>query len=55
MPDHDSLRELADRARQVEMTSEDRRAQRRSLIRGLSGNPELTDEKITKVLPELKD
>lgn len=55
MPNQDSMRELVDRARLMEMSPADRRAQRRSLIRGLSGNPELTDEKITKVLPELKD
>ena len=55
MPQSKKLDKLIERARGVKMSPQAARANRRSLIRGLSGNPDLTDERIGEVLPELRD
>ena len=54
MPQTERTSELIERARHVRMTPEERRAQRRSLIRGLSDRP-ISDAEICEVLPGLTD
>lgn len=55
MPQSEKLDDLIERARGHKMSPQEARANRRSLIRGLSGDSDLTDEKIGEMRPELRD
>lgn len=55
MPQSEKLNELIERARGHKMSPTEARANRRSQIRGISDDPELTDEKIGEMRPELRD
>ncbi|HEY4489060.1 MAG TPA: hypothetical protein VJA87_01105 [Candidatus Paceibacterota bacterium] len=55
MPQSKKVDDLIERARGIKMSPQAARAQRRSLVRGLAGDPSLTDEKIGEMRPELRD